>query len=26
VGTTFTVSLPIPLQRGALPPFFTTEG
>lgn len=23
-GTTFTVSLPIPVQRGALPPFFTT--
>ncbi|MGH7538519.1 MAG: sensor histidine kinase [Gemmatimonadales bacterium] len=25
VGTTFTVSLPIPPQRGVLPPFFTTE-
>lgn len=23
-GTTFAVSLPIPVQRGALPPFFTT--
>jgi signal transduction histidine kinase len=26
VGTTFTVSLPIPPQRGVLPPFFTAEG
>jgi hypothetical protein len=25
VGTTFTVSLPIPAQRGASPPFFGTE-
>ncbi len=25
VGTTFAVSLPIPVQRGALPPFFTTD-
>jgi len=24
-GTTFAVSLPIPVQRGALPPFFTTD-